>query len=217
MKTNMNRLIATGMISAAWLFAPHFGFAHCDTVDGPVVAAARAALEKKEITPVLKWIKAGHEAELRNAFARTLAVRPQGRDARELADQFFFETLVRLHREGEGAPYTGLKPAGTQLEPAVEAADKALENGKVDTLVRDVTEEVAAGLRQRFAEAREKRVHAEHNVEAGREFVVAYVEYVHYVEGLHRAAQGASPHHAEVHEAAPAKDAHHAAVPQHKH
>lgn len=136
MKTNHNRLIATCLLTAVWLFAPNPALAHCDTLDGPVVLAAKAALEKKKITPALKWIQPGHEAELKAAFARTLAVRSQGKEARELADQFFFETLVRLHREGEGAPYTGLKPAGTKPDPAVAAADQALDRGKADEIGR---------------------------------------------------------------------------------
>ena len=188
MKTTMNTFITTGIFSAAWLFGVAPAFAHCDTLDGPVVIAARAAIEKQEVTPVLKWIKPEHETELKAAFGRTLAVRSQGKEARELADQFFFETLVRLHREGEGAPYTGLKPAGTKLDPAVEAADQALDSGKTDTLIKLVTGEVAAGIHKRLADAVEKKRHAEHNVEAGREYVAAYVEFVHYVEALHTIA-----------------------------
>lgn len=184
MKTNRNKFIATSVLCAAWLWAATPAFAHCDTVDGPVVTDAKTALEKKDITPVLKWIKPEHEAELKTAFARTLAVRTQSREARELADQFFFETLVRVHRAGEGAPYTGIKPAGTKIEPAVAAADVALDNGKADVLIKTVTDEAAVGIRQRFANAVKKKKHAEHNVEAGREYVAAYVEFVHYVEAL---------------------------------
>jgi hypothetical protein len=164
-------------------------------MDGPVVQAAKVALEKKDVTPVLMWIKKNDEPQIKAAFAKTLAVRAKGAEARDLADQFFFETLVRVHRAGEGAPFTGLKPAGTPLEPSIEEADKALETGSVDKLVKQVSHEAATGIRKRFAEAREKKAHAQHNVEAGREFVAAYVEYVHYVEGLHYAAQTAGHHH----------------------
>jgi hypothetical protein len=36
-------------------------FAHCDTLDGPVVAAARQALQQRDVTPVLKWVNAEME------------------------------------------------------------------------------------------------------------------------------------------------------------
>lgn len=195
MRTNSNKLIATGMFCVAWLWTAAPAFAHCDTMDGPVVTDAKSALAKKDMTAVLKWIKPEHEAELKTAFARTLTVRAQGIEARELADQFFFETLVRVHRAGEGAPYTGLKPAGAKVDPAVEAADVALETGKTDTLIKAVTDETADGIRQRFANAVEKKKHAGHNVEAGREYVAAYVEFVHYVEALHTTAKGATAGH----------------------
>jgi hypothetical protein len=188
-------LTAAALLAAGLIFTPRMAQAHCDTMDGPVVQAAKVALEKKDVTPVLRWVKKDGEAEVKAAFAKTLVVRTKGAEARELADQFFFETLVRVHRAGEGEPFTGLKPAGTEINPAVVEADKALETGSADKVVKLVTDDAAAGIRQRFAEAREKKKHADESVEAGREFVAAYVEYVHYVEGLHETAQGAGAQH----------------------
>jgi hypothetical protein len=101
------------VLLAAMLASPPRAIAHCDTLDGPVVRDARAALEARDVTPVLKWVEAEKEPEVREAFRHALAVRALGPEARTLADRFFFETLVRVHREGEGEPYTGLKPAGT--------------------------------------------------------------------------------------------------------
>jgi len=181
--------------------------AHCDTLDGPVVAAARLALEKGDVTPALKWVGKDSEPEIRAAFARTLAVRTKGPEARELADMYFFETLVRIHRAGEGAPFTGLKPAGGGVGPAVEAADKALETGSVDAVVKLVTGDVGAGIRQRFARVLETRKRADDSVAAGREYVAAYVEYVHYVERLHDDASGIAPQ----------GDGDHASRPAHQH
>ncbi len=186
-------------------------------MDGPVILAAKAALEHNDVTPVLKWVKQEDEPQIKNAFARTIAVRAKGPEARELADQFFFETLVRIHRAGEGAPFTGLKPVGTPLDPSLREADDALASGSVDKVVKLVTEAAADGIRKRFAEAQEKQAHAEHNVEAGREFVKAYVQYVHYVEGLHQAAQGPVAHHEEGHEAAPEKELTSAPTAAHRH
>jgi hypothetical protein len=206
-----------GALLAGATLLPRMAKAHCDTMDGPVVLAAKTALERKDVTPILKWVKKDAEAEIKAAFTKTLAVRTKGPEASELADQFFFETLVRLHRAGEGAPFTGLMPAGTELGPAIEEADKALASGSVEKVVKLVTDEAADGIRKRFTEAREKGARAELNVEAGRDFVAAYVEYVHYVEGLYQTVQGAGAHHAGGHEAIPAKGPLQEAAPQHKH
>jgi hypothetical protein len=42
----------------------------------------------------------------------------------------------------------------------------------------------------------ETKNEADKNVDAGREFVEAYVEFVHYAEGLHEAAES-NAHHNE--------------------
>lgn len=216
MRYKLLGMMMAGVLMGGGALVPSSALGHCDTMDGPVVRAAKAALEAKDITPVLKWVHEGGEAEVRSAFAKTLTVRTQGTEARELADQFFFETLVRVHRAGEGAPYTGLKPAGTRLEPGIEEADRAMELGSVDKVIGLVTDDAAAGIRGRFAAVQETAKHAEHNVGAGRQFVAAYVDYVHYVEGVLRAAQGGG-HHAEGADAAPLDGAHGECASQHKH
>lgn len=171
---------------------PHSAQAHCDTLNGPVVTAAKEALAKGDITPVLKWIKPENEAEVRQVFEKALAVRGKGPEAQELADMYFFETLVRIHRAGEGAPYTGLK--AEEIEPPVAAADKALEGGTVEDLVKIVTEKVVHGIRDRFQDTLERKKRADESVEAGRRFVEAYVPFTHYVEGIYVAAEGAHGH-----------------------
>jgi len=203
---NVAFALALGL--AGSLLLPAAARAHCDTMDGPVVTAAKTALEKGDVTPVLKWVKKDNEAEIREAFKKTVAVRSKGAEARGLADMYFFETVVRIHRAGEGAPYTGLKPAGTDVGPAVAACDKALDDASVDRVVKLGTDAVATGIRQRFAHAIEARKHADENVKAGREFVEAYVVFVHYVERLYEAAR-AAPSHPD--EAAPA--GHHEQTP----
>ena len=169
--------------------------AHCDTMNGPVVKAAQRALEARDVTPVLRWVHPGDEPEVREVFAHTLAVRGLGPQAQALADRYFFETVVRIHRAGEGEPYTGLKPAGTPVDPAVAAADEALDRGSVDALARMVAEHAAAGVRDRFARAAALRTKADASVAAGREFVEAYVQFTHYVEAVHQAIAGAAPGH----------------------
>ena len=109
---------------------------------------------------------------------------------KELADTYFFETLVRLHRAGEGEPYTGLKPAGTPIDAAVAAADQALLKGQADPLVRSMTEQVAAGIRQRFERAAQARREADAGKGDGREYVEAYVDLMRYLEQVGQAGRG---------------------------
>jgi hypothetical protein len=164
--------------------------AHCDGVDGPVVADARIALEKGDATPVLKWVPRRDEQEVWDAFKRALAVRKHGGAARELADRYFFETLVRLHRAHEGAPFTGLKPGGTEVSPAILKADAALKAGNVDELAKAVAQAVEAGIRRQFAATQKAMERKDESVELGRKYVGEYVLFVHYVKHLHEAAAG---------------------------
>lgn len=182
------------MGAALWLM-PLPAPAHCDTMEGPVVNTARMALEKGDVTPVLKWVRKEDENEIREQFKKTLVARKQGAEAKELADRFFFETLVRIHRAGEGAPYTGLK--SEPAEPAIEAADKALETGSAETLTKHMAEAVSEGIRERFNRVKEAKKHGDESVEKGREFVEAYVDFTHYVERLHLDAAARGDHHGE--------------------
>lgn len=198
-------LIGLAVLVLSALEAPP-ALAHCDSLDGPVIRDARAALESRDVTPVLKWVAPGEEAGIREAFARTLSVRGLGPEARSLADHYFFETLVRIHRQGEGAPYAGLKTAGSPLEPGIAEADAALEAGTVDALVGVATADVTNGLRTRHARALETRAHARESVARGREYVAAYVDFIHYAERLLRDARGDAEGHAP--EATPPGHAH---------
>src|SRR3972149_4228335 len=122
------RLFGMAIVMAT-LLTPTVALAHCDGLDGPVVAAAREALKTGDVNHVLIWVRDKDEPEIRAAFQSARSVRRLGSDARNLADRYFFETIVRVHRSAEGAPYTRLKPAGRDLGPAIPAADHALEVG----------------------------------------------------------------------------------------
>ena len=186
---------------AAVLAALAFGwttpaFAHCDTLDGPVVAAARKALDTGNVNLVLIWVQKKDDAEIRKHFEKTVAVRKAGGPAKELADMYFFETLVRIHRAGEGAGYTGLKPAG-KIEPPIAAADKSLESGKLQEVAQLIMKRMEQGLHRNFEAMMKKKKYSPNDVAAGRAFASAYVEYTHYVERLYDAAETLAPEHVE--------------------
>lgn len=187
----------TALMTIAALATLAFGWtepavAHCDTLDGPVVAAARKALDTGNVNLVLIWVQKRDEAEIRNHFQKTAAVRKMGGQAKELADMYFFETLVRLHRAGEGAGYTGLKPAG-KIEPPIAAADKSLETGQLKEVAHLISSRMEKGLHGHFEDVMKKKKYDPKDVAAGRTFASAYVEYTHYVERLYEAGETLAP------------------------
>jgi hypothetical protein len=178
--------------------------AHCDTLDGPVVKAAQRALAERDVNLVLIWVQPPDEAEIKRTFGLTLSVRDLGGDARKLADHYFYETLVRIHRAGEGAPYTGLKAAGTDHGPAVRAGDKALETRDVEPVQQLLAADLAEMLKERFREVLSTQKFSRTDVDAGRAYVRAYVSFIHYVENVYQALTAtAHPHPAETPNAHP--------------
>lgn len=167
---------------------------HCDTLDGPVVAAAKKALETKNVKAILPWVPKKAEKELTEAFKKALKVRAQGPEARDLADYWLYETAVRLHREGEGAPYTGLKPAGLDWGPVVPKAEKAIETGDPEEVISLLTEAVEEELHHRFHQAMEHKNYPAENVEAAREFVQAMLGFVLFSHYLYTYIKGGRAH-----------------------
>lgn len=200
--------ILTLTLAALLLTAPTLTRAHCDTLDGPVVGAGRAALAGGDLNPVLAWIQPTGEAEIRAAFAKARAARQGGKAAREVADTWFLETVVRVHRAGEGAPYTGLQPAGGPVDPAVAAVDAAIAANDPRAVEKLLTDTVRAALHDRWTRLAAQRKPGS-DVAAGRRWVAAYVPLVHWAEGVRAAASAAghgegraddAPAHADAHE-----------------
>jgi hypothetical protein len=169
--------------------------AHCDGEDGPVVTSAKKALEDENVNLVLVWVQKNDEQAVIEAYDKTIAVRKLAPSARELADKYFFETVVRLHRMGEGAPYTGIKPAGYNNDPSVKAADRTVEGSQLKDLYTLLTEEIHNGLHSVYEEVEALKSYDKNDVEAGRKYVAAYVKFLHYAEGIYKAAKTESGKH----------------------
>lgn len=167
---------------------------HCDTLDGPVVKAARMALEKENVNYILPWVSEKAESELRKAFEKTLRARKQGKEAMELADYWFFETAVRLHREGEGASYTGLKPAGLDWGPVVPRAEKAIQRESPKEVIDFITQTVQEELEERFKRVIAMKKFDIDDVNAARNYVQAELGFVLYSHGLYTAITGKGEH-----------------------
>ena len=200
--TNISRLIVVAVGLGFVPLMPARALAHCDGLDGPVVKAAQRALETRNPALVLIWVQEKDGPDIRKAFEQTLAVRELSPQARELADRFFFETLVRLHRAGEGAPFTGLKPAGRDLGPAIPAADEAVRVGSVEPVRDLLTVAIQERLRQQFGDVMATKTFRPDDVAAGRAHVKAYVEFIHFVELLYDSTMNAPHGHFEERESA---------------
>jgi len=166
---------------------------HCDSMDGPVVVAARRALETANVDVILPYVHADGESEMREAFRHTLNARALGGEARDVADRWFFETAVRVHRAGEGAPFTGLKPAGLDVGPVIPAAERALETGSVVDLVDVLCAAVRREVERRHGQAMALKQHAGNGVAEAREYVESALGLQVWAHGIYRQVM-ANPH-----------------------
>lgn len=173
--------------------------AHCDSMEGPVVKASQKALETGNLNYVLAWVSADDEAEIKSVFDKVNNVRKLSPEAKELADMYFFETVVRIHRMGEGVGYTGLKPAGYVPEEGIEAADLAIEQNSLDPVYAHLSEKQNPKIKDYFADVLSKKNYDVNDVKEGREYVASYVHFIHYVEGLFKGEDGLEQHHQEIH------------------
>jgi len=185
----LRKIILQGFAVLLLLIAGSFFFAkpvsaHCDTLDGPVINAARKAMEKDNVNYILVWVKPENEDEIRKALKRAKDKKKKARTKEEVdkAEMELFEILVRIHREGEGAKYEGIKPVGS-IEPEIALADKAVETKKLDKVLDHIkspeNREIVLHL---FHKVEEKSHYNVDDVPAGREFIEAYVVFIHAVE-----------------------------------
>lgn len=158
---------------------------HCDSVEGPVVKAAKEAINSGNINHVLIWVSADNEAEIQQMFSKVVEVRNLSEKVRELADSYFFETVVRVHRMGEGVGYTGLKDEEFKPEEGIEVADLAIENNSIEDILSHVDKSEHAKVEHYFTELQSKKNYDLNNINAGREYVESYVHFIHYIENLY--------------------------------
>jgi hypothetical protein len=159
---------------------------HCDALDGPVVTAARRALDAEEVDLILPFVHAEGADEIRDAFDRTMKVRAMGVEARDLADRWFFETVVRVHRAGEGAPFTDLKPAGLDGGPGIPAAERALDTGSPEELIDVLCQSLREQVTRRLDRAMRLEGKAGASVEDARAHVEATLGLQVWAHGVYK-------------------------------
>lgn len=170
-------------MALAVLLHPQRASAHCDTMDGPTAQDGQTALDTRNPSVALKWVGPESASELSAVFERSLAARELGGAAREVADRWFLENLIRLHRAGEGVAFTGLKPTGTPVDERVAAADRSIADGDLRSLVGQVPSDRRPELTRRFATLLERQHYDIDDVDAGRAYIEAYVRFFKFAEG----------------------------------
>jgi hypothetical protein len=174
----------TSFVFLMMLLIPQGLSAHCDSYDGPLVKDALKALETGKVDLVYKWIEPESEQEIADLFNKTFALKEGDKEIYSIVEKHFLETLVRLHRQGEGASFTGLKPAGSTSQIIV-MADAALVNNNLEDLSKKLSSHILSVLNEKFQEAALRSTTKDNSVSEGRAYVKAYIAYTHFIEEIH--------------------------------
>ena len=140
---------ASFLILMFTVFASTPALAHCDSYDGPVIQDATKALATNNVNLVFKWLEKSQEKEITTLFNKTFQLKNGDKEVYAIVEKHFFETLVRLHREIEGAPYTGLKAAGT-TKPIIKMTDEAIKTGNVDDFLLKFNKHIEKAVREKY-------------------------------------------------------------------
>ena len=180
MKTACTSILALIVLTSA---SYKLTFAHCDTMDGPVVADARRSIAQNNVNYILKWVAPDKEKQIKDAFDLTMKMRKRYPDSSESTDRYLFETVIRIHRKGEGVKFTGIKPSGTPIDEKIRAADKSIELGTLAPLENVVSDDMLPELNEYFKRVMSLKDFDVNDVKSGREYVKAYVQFFHFAEG----------------------------------
>jgi hypothetical protein len=127
---------------------------------------------------------------------------------RALAERNVDLVLPFVHEDGEqevrdrareGAPYTGLKPAGLGHGPVVPVAERAIETGSPDELVALLTGMVEEEIRGRFERLMQLKMQANGDLGANRAYVESMLGLEVWSHSIYQALH-AGPHEAHQHE-----------------
>jgi hypothetical protein len=178
------KIIGTSLMSLVLIASfPLMASAHCDTMEGPTVADGYKAIENNNVNYVMKWVGPQYEKEITDKFNLTMKVKDLSPEAKQLAEQYFFSEVIRVHRAGENAPFDGLKPVGTPIDEKVKAADESIAVGNLSPLEGMIEQDKMPELKERFEKVMSLKDFDVNNLEEGREYIEAYVKFFKFAEG----------------------------------
>lgn len=189
LKTN----VVMSFLSVLFLLASHSATAQCDSFDGPVIQDAVKALDNNKVDIVFKWISAEQETEITTLFNKTHALKSRDKEVYEIIEKHFFETLVRLHRETEKAPYTGLTPSGSAKQ-IIKMTDTALQDDDIENFIVEMDDHLNKVIREKYRKVAELYKFKDTSVAQGRAFVAAYIDYTHTIEAIHYFMENGAKH-----------------------
>jgi hypothetical protein len=152
--------------------------------NGPVMRAAKMALETGNADHILIWVPEESENTLKNLLEKTCCERTTQRKARNHSIEWYLQTINRLHSEYYRPHDLNISTKTPEERKTILLVERACETGNFDEIATVMQITSDEEIRQRFNDVLNKSNYDMDNIAAGRAYVSAFTDFIACINSL---------------------------------
>jgi len=152
--------------------------------NGPVIIAAKKALETGNPNYVLIWVPEESENTLKNLLEKTFCERSTRKNIQNRGIDWYFESVNRLHFTCRWPHCPGMTSDGSDMKMIVSMVERAFETGNCEEICGVLPIAHTAEVKLRFHNVMNKRNYTVDDIAAGRAYVSAFIAFIAYLHNL---------------------------------
>lgn len=149
--------------------------------NGPVMSAAKKALETGKAHHILIWIPEASENTLKNLLEKACCERRIQTDGYDHIIDWYFATVRRFHSVGYGPRNLNISLKTLEEKTIISLVERACESGNFEEIAMVIPDIPAGELRQQFNDVMKKRNYDVENIAAGRVYVSEFTDFIAFV------------------------------------
>lgn len=155
-----------------------------DSHNGPMMIAAKRALETGKAHHILIWIPEKSENTLKNLLEKVCCKRRIQADGHDRIVDWYFETISRFHSGYYGPHNLNISTKTPEEKSIIFLVESACESGNFEEITTVIRDTPTGEMRQRFDDVMKKRNYCEENIAAGRVYVSVFTYFIAFVNNL---------------------------------
>jgi hypothetical protein len=152
--------------------------------DGPVISAAKRALETGNAHYILIWIPEESENTVKNLLEKAYCERYTQKNAYNHIVDWYFETINHLHSVHYGPYNLTISTKAPEEKTIIFLVERTCESGNFEEITTVIQDTPSGEMRQRFNDVMKKRNYGVENIAAGRVYVSAFTDFIAFVNNL---------------------------------
>jgi hypothetical protein len=160
--------------------------------NGPVIRAAKMAMETGNASYILIWLPKEAENTLKNLLERTYCENRTRKNTQNHSIDWYFKSVNRLHSRYGWPDYPGMKFKETDEETIALMVERAFESGNFEEINSIIPLNHSGDARERFHKVMMKRNYSVDDIAAGRVYVSAFIAFIVYLHNLSSGSPGKS-------------------------